>query len=178
MSSLLDEYKLIQNPAIAAVVIWQFGFGFFNKIGSAPSLLYAFLVPPLIMHPYSFKIIASTYEQTGIAGIAHKLAFAPNNLKKENVGHVSIEHGAENLFSLNQRAIQYRSLSYQGLLIGSDFGLFDIDESMATFSPLNHKVPVGLEDFNRSLFRCSHKLGSMCADISLSKMARLLQVKF
>lgn len=58
----LSELEVVQNPALGAYSIWQFGLGFQSESGDPAKLPVLFLVLPLLLHQPTLAVISSTKE--------------------------------------------------------------------------------------------------------------------
>ena len=76
----LSELEIIQNPALGAYTIWQFGLGFQGDDERPPAFLLAFLVLPLLLYEPTLQVIGSTRKTSGIALFSAKLGEERENL--------------------------------------------------------------------------------------------------
>jgi hypothetical protein len=56
----LNEFEIVQNPALGAYAIWRFGLGFQSEEGRPAALPLAFLILPLVLHRPTLEMINST----------------------------------------------------------------------------------------------------------------------
>jgi hypothetical protein len=69
----LTELEIVQNPAVGAYLIWQFGLAFQAESGEPAPLAAAFLVLPLILHKRTLDVILSTLKASGLTLFASKV---------------------------------------------------------------------------------------------------------
>lgn len=176
--SKFSEFDEIQNPGLGAAMLWKFSQGFSEVDSKFPNILHAFIVLPLLMHSYSYEILSSTHEKSGLNAIVLKLVSPPENKRKTKIGNIVLERGAEDLYSLNSRIIKFRKLTMQSLLIANDTGLIDLNSATGDIKANNVLIPkwtpLGIE----KILSTSFKFGKMCNLYDLSRLSCLLQVKF
>src|ERR1700675_3067915 len=97
----LSELNLVQNPALGAYVLWQFGLGYQSLDGEAAKLLAVFLVLPIVLHRPTLELVGSTQKGSGLALFAAKLA------ERE-----------ENLLAVHTRALVLRPLTLRSIGFG------------------------------------------------------------
>lgn len=178
MSSILDEIRSIQNPALGSVLLWKFNQGFNETSAEEATILHNFLVLPMVFHPYSYGVLQSTQEGPGLPSIANKLANPAGRFKSITLGGVTIEHGAENLFALSDRVKSYREITFKSLLIGIEARLLDLDVSVARITALDVDDPKKLPEEITKMLKASRKFGAMCGKLTLSQISHFLKVRF
>lgn len=158
------ELELVQNPALGAYAIWQFGLGY-QREGERPSPLpLPFLVLPLLLHLPTLNMIGSTQKRSGLTLFAAKLG--------EN---------RENLLAVHGRALALRMLTLRSIGFAVDAGLATVDYAGATLRantpPPKAKKPV-LPDRIKSFSGAAEKVGCWFALMSLSQISSTLRVDF
>ena len=63
----LSEIERVQNPALGAMLIWEYGLSFQDSVSSESShYLLTFLVLPLCLHRPTVNLLKRTYERSGL----------------------------------------------------------------------------------------------------------------
>ena len=160
----LNEFEIIQNPALGAYVIWRFGTGFQDEPRHPPLLPLTFLVLPLVLHRETLEKINSTRKSSGLALFAAKLG--------EN---------RENLLAIHDRAIALRRLSLESIAMGIGVRLLSLDYRAATIRANapepGARNPV-LPERVRPLSKGAEKVGYWFSKVGLHQVATTLAVEF
>ena len=85
MTALGLESRLVQNPALGAVVLWRFVHSYYHahSLRAAAPFCLAALVLPMVWHAETAENIASTREASGLRAFADKqLAAALTSLEQ------------------------------------------------------------------------------------------------
>jgi len=159
-----NEIEMVQNPTIGAYAIWRFTQAYQDRDGTAPSVVLAFLILPIVLHKATRDVANSTQKASGLALFAGKL------------GEVR-----ENLFAIHNRALEYRSLTLESIAVGEQAGLFSIDPNTATMAAFSSdeqldipKLPVKI----KWLLPVSEKLGEWFSALTDEQVSRTLCVEF
>lgn len=160
----LSELEIVQNSALGAYAIWQFGLGYQAEDGRNAPLPLAFLVLPLVMHGPTLDVIGSTQKLSGLALFASKLG-------KER----------ESLLAVHERALSLRRLTLQSIGMGVAASLLTVVYDDATFranqveaKPKKPALPERL----KSMPRAADKLGNWFARAGVYQVASALMVEF
>jgi hypothetical protein len=159
----LSELHIVQNPALGAYVLWQFGIGFQSHNGELPKLPAIFLVLPIVLHRPTLDLIGSTIKGSGLALFANKLA------ERE-----------ENLLAIHTRALVLRMLTLRSLGFAINSGLATINYGDATMraNTLGTKVrKPQVPERLRAISNGSEKLGYWFARMALPQIASTLRVE-
>jgi hypothetical protein len=160
----LSELNTVQNPALGAYILWQFGNGFQSYNGEFAKLPAAFLVLPIVLHRATLDLVGSTLKGSGLALFAAKLA------ERE-----------ENLLAIHTRALMLRHLTLRSLSFAINSGLATIiyaDAAMRanTLASRSKKAPV--PERLKLLSNGAEKLGYWFAKMGLPQLASTLRVEF
>ena len=121
----LSEIEKVQNPALGAWLLWEYGRRYQATTSSAPShFLLFFLVLPICLHRPTLDAVNSTQEKSGLGKFC------------ENLGTKR-----EDLFAIHERALKLRSLTVRSIAFGVRAGLFDIDYKGGVLRALECKAP-------------------------------------
>jgi hypothetical protein len=161
----LNEFEIVQNPALGAYAIWRFGLGFQNEVGHPATLALAFLVLPLLLHRPTLEMITSTRKASGLALFAAKLG-----------------EERENLLAVHERALALRELTLKSIAVGIETRLLTLDYSAAsirsnTSDPASPKPPA-LPERIKSFTGAADKIGYWFSRIGLHQVATTLAVEF
>ena len=160
----LTELEIVQNPALGAYAIWQFGLGYQTQ-GERPSPIpLAFLVLPLLLHRPTLNMINSTQKRSGLTLFAAKLG-----------------EDRENLLAVHSRALMLRMLTLRSIGFAVNAGLATIDYADAPFRAntlaSRARKPV-LPERVKGFSGAADKVGCWFALMSLSQISSTLRVNF
>ena len=121
----LTEIEKVQNPALGAWLLWEYGRRYQATTTSAPShfLLY-FLVLPICLHRPTLDAVNSTQEKSGLGKFCEKLG-----AKREE------------LLAIHERSLKLRALTINSIAFGIRAGLFDLNYESGDLRALEHKAP-------------------------------------
>lgn len=121
----LSEIEKVQNPALGAWLLWEYGRRYQTSISSAPShLLLFFLVLPICLHRPTLDVVNSTQEKSGLGKFCEKVGSK-----------------REELLAIHERALKLRALTLSSISFGVRAGLFDINYNTGVVRALEHKAP-------------------------------------
>lgn len=163
MNKINREVYYVQNPAIGAAILWQFVNGYYDKENKAVPFPLLFIVLPIVFRRDLCEIIYSTRKGKGLSKVSEKLF----NDKKN-----------DNLYTINNSAIELRSLTLDSFNIGTSARLFALDTSTATVLPLTRTKKSGLSRSIKKLLDAAEKLGAWCSELSLLEICEWLKVRF
>lgn len=163
---ILQEVEAIQNPALGAIILWEFSKGY-SQTNAAPLPIHLmFLAIPLLMCEDLFEITKSSTR-----GL-YKLR---DNLSKKgtNTDHLLLPE-------LNSRVCDFKLVTANSLTLAISCRLLDLDYSKATVSYIAHRMPNGmtLPVAYDGLNTTAEKLGKWCGATQFNEIARMLEVEF
>lgn len=121
----LTEIEKVQNPALGAWLLWEYGRRYQTTASSAPShFLLFFLVLPICLHRPTLDAVNSTQEKSGLGKFCEKLGSK-----------------REELLAIHERALKLRALTLSSISFGVRAGLFDINYNTGVMRALEHKAP-------------------------------------
>jgi hypothetical protein len=164
MSSQLSELEIVQNPALGAYALWQFGLGFQANDSSPATLPIFFLVLPLLFHGRTVQVIGSTRKSSGLALFGAKLG-----------------EERENLVAIHGRARLLRALTLESVSFGIHSKLLSLDYAEATVRanfPSKQLPRPTLPARLKTLPMCADKLGYWFSSSGLIQVASTLKVDF
>lgn len=160
----LSEASLVQNEALGAYAIWRFGLGFQERDGQAASLPLVFLLLPLVLHAHTLTMVLSTQKASGLHLFAGKLG-----------------EQRENLLAIHDRALAFRQLTLDSLMVAEQSQLVRIESSTATIravSPHHELLAPTLAERIRRIAPASEKIGYWFSGMSDQQVAHTLKVRF
>lgn len=160
----LTEAALVQNEALGAYSIWRFGLGFQERDGQAVSLPLVFLLLPLILHAPTLAMVLSTQKASGLHLFAGKLG-----------------EQREDLLAIHDRALAFRQLTLDSLMVAEQSQLVRIEPSTATvwaFSPHHELRDPALPERIRRIAPASEKIGHWFSGLSDQQVVHTLKVRF
>lgn len=157
------EVYNVQNPAIGAAILWRFICGYKSKDNEPTPFPLLFIVLPIIFREDLCAVIKSTQKKKGLSKVSEKL-FDGKKI--------------DELYSINNSAIEMRSLTLASFNVGVLSNLFKMDYEKA--------LVYALIDTNKSVFASStkylldsaEKLGVWCSELSLLEISEWLKVRF
>lgn len=167
MSTLSQEVRNVQNPALGSTVLWRFACGYTesNATSSHPPVPLLFIVLPIVLHRETFELLKATQRLTGLHGFADKFS-------KADVGKSDV------LLSIQPRASTFRRLTWESLQIGIRSQLLTISTSEGTIIPVSRTNPRGVPDSVRPILSNAEKLGTWCGELTLFEIGTILKVGF
>jgi hypothetical protein len=160
----LSEIEIVQNPALCAFVLWQFGIGHQSDEERSAILPLAFLVLPLILHRPTLEMINSTRKASGLALFAAKLG-----------------EEREALFAVHERALALRRLTLESIGMGIAGRLLTLDYEGAMLranAPEPDARRAILPERIRSFSGAAEKIGHWFSKVTLNQVASTLAVEF
>ena len=167
MSTLTQETRYVQNPALGAVLLWRYTSGWTerNKTSAHPPLQLLFIVLPILFHRETLTILKSTNRPSGLHGFASK--FSQSALGKGDV-----------IAGIQSRALLWRELTWESVQLAIQSRLITLSMANGTAIPLTTSSPTGVPVSIRPLLANAEKLGQWCSDLSLFETAAILKVRF
>jgi hypothetical protein len=164
MNTQLSELEIVQNPALGAYAIWQFGLGFQADDSRPTALPLVFLVLPLLLHTQTLHVIESTRKASGLTLFAAKLG-----------------EERENLLAVHERARSLRALTLESIALGIRGRLLSLhytDASLRANAPFGTHAKPLLPERLKGLPPSADKLGYWFSKAGLSQVAATLKVEF
>lgn len=156
------EIYYVQNPAIAAIILWKFVCGYYEKNNQEAPLPLLFIVLPIIFREDLRGVIQSTNKISGLQKISEKL----------------FKDKKRDLFCDIQRsADQYRFLTLSAINIAVGANLVNICPKTALVEPVITKLNEK-KKLTSTLVKQAEKLGVWCSQLSLHEISMLLKVRF
>jgi hypothetical protein len=165
-TGLSRELRAVQNPALAAMLLWRCASGYSAGSGRAEPipLPLLFLVLPILLHGETADLVIGTQKNSGLRKFAEKFQIASQSK-------------TDLLLSIGPRAKAMRDLTSEGLGIAVLCHVLGFEENAARVYSLSDTQPVtGIPQSVRPLLSAAEKLGSWFAQLSLYESTILLQV--
>jgi hypothetical protein len=165
-TSLNREFRAVQNPALAAMLLWRCASGYSaTSDRSEPiPLPLLFLVLPILLHQETAELVASTLKPSGLRKFVEKFQLAAQSK-------------TDLLLAIGPRAQVMRNLTAEALGIAVLCRVLAFEENSARAFSLSETPPVaGIPHSVRPLLNGAEKLGAWFAGCSLYEVALLLQV--
>ena len=167
MNALGLESRLVQNPALGAVVLWRFArkYSDSHPVHAAAPLCLVALVLPMVWHTDTATNIASTQIASGLRAFADKFFDAQDS-------------NLDALLAIHSRAARWRSKTTNALRIGFGSGLLRLNErgglmpSDTVWQPAKHPSTVRIQT------NVAEKLGAWFSALSLLEIAAIVHVRF
>jgi hypothetical protein len=166
MGILNYETRIIQNPALGAMLLWRFAAGYMagSETRQCPPMQLLFVVIPIIFHKETNKMLTSTQKNSGLRAFAGKFSDASNSK-------------TDLLLAIRDRAIHMRPLSLDSIRIAILSSLIFIDPSNGNVIPISLTPPkLGIPDSVKGMLNSAEKLGYWCSQISLYEISTILKV--
>jgi hypothetical protein len=168
MSALNKETRIVQNPALGAVLLWRFTRGYSEGSGiSAPTpipLLYVLL--PIIYHQETAEFVKSTQKASGLRAFVHK--FDETKTSKSDL-----------ILAIHDRAKTMRSLTRHSLSLAIASDLIAVDVRSGTVFPITKTQPkAGIPNSVSDMIKAAEKLGFWCSKLTLHEISITLKVAF
>jgi hypothetical protein len=167
MTALGHELRMVQNPALGAVILWRFARAYADQHpqnSPAPFCLLA-LILPMIWHADTATNIHSTREASGLRAFADKFSDSQDS-------HL------DSLLSIHKRAARWRTKTIDSIQMAIGCGLLRIEPAGGVIASDQTWQPGKQPPSVRIQFNNSEKLGCWFARLSLIEIAAILHVRF
>ncbi len=155
----LTEIEKVQNPALGAWLLWEYGRRYQTTVSSEPShFLLFFLVLPICLHRSTLEAVNSTQEKSGLGKFCEKIG-----------------NKREELLAIHERALKLRALTLSSMSFGVRAGLFDINYKSGVIRSLEHRAPRPPERVKPHA-KCAVKLGAWFEAIDAINVFTALKV--
>jgi hypothetical protein len=167
MTTLGLETRLVQNPALGAVLLWRFAskYSASHPVHAAPSMCLAALILPLVWHADTMENLTGTQERSGLKAFADKFTDTTNS-------------SVDGLMAIHPRTARWRTKTLESLKVGFGSGLLRI-------SPTGDLIPGHKEwqltkqpSIVQRQVKAAEKLGAWFASLTLLEIASTLHVRF
>ena len=162
MNKMNREVYYVQNPALGAAILWRFICGYYKSSSNMTPFPLLFIVLPIVFREDLREVIESTNERSGLSKVSEKLF----------KGKIINE-----LYTVNNTAIDLRKLSLDSIRIGIACRLFGVNMETALVYPLTNSNKRLSADTNKIL-AASEKLGVWCSKMTLLEICNWLKVRF
>jgi hypothetical protein len=168
MSAVLArEVDAVQNPALAAVLLWRFcvGYSAARQAPASTPLPAVFLPLSVLLNEESISLLNSTQAKSGLRLFAGK--FTESAQSKTDV-----------LLSIERQARALRTQTLEALRLALRSRLLFLDPRTAEVIALSQAAPKSLPESIRPLMRNAEKFGTFAGGVSLFELGSVLQVSF
>ena len=167
MTTLAEEVRLVQNPALGALLQWRFVVSYSaTRNGEGCPLPLLYLVLPIVLFEETYAHLRTTNVSTGMRGFAAKFGTAAAN-------------ESDVLLTLHDRARSMRDLSRSSLRVAMSSRLVGVDVATATAFSLLKTLPKSrIPETIRPMTKNSEKLAAWCGQLTMSEVANILKVRF
>jgi hypothetical protein len=165
-TGLNRELRAVQNPALAAMLLWRCASGYAAASGRAEPipLPLLFLVLPILLHQATAELVSSTHKGSGLRKFVEKFQLAAQSK-------------TDLLLTIGPRAQAMRTLTAEALGIAIICRVLAFEDNAARSFSLSDTPPIaGIPPSVRPLLNGAEKLGAWFAGSSLYEIALLLQV--
>lgn len=160
MSRALSTVELVQNPALGALLLWQFGKSYQEEKLVEPALFHSFFVVlPLLYHTPSLELIRTTNNSSGLSQFAKKLG-----------------DERELLVSVQERTLRMRDLTLASVAAAISSGLMHLSYDAGRLR-CNDARPPKLPERLKYHVAGAEKLGHWFGRMSLDQAFALLWVE-
>ena len=157
-----DEIYLVQNPALGAVLLWEFVKGFKRHSANAsPALPLQFSVLHIMFREQLRTAIGKNNPSSGLRLFAAKFS-------KEQ----------ELLCAIQRRMLALRHTSLSSLRIALDSGLLTLDCATALVGCTYKRYPPNVPQTVKDLGKHADKLGGWCGALSIQEVQAALRIGF
>lgn len=166
MNALANEVRMVQNPALGAILLWRFVSGYWEgHVHHAPAPLpLVFFVLPIVLHEETAAFVKSTQKDSGIRAFAAK--FGEAKTSKQDM-----------LLAIHERSKAFRELTLESLQLALSTRLLDLDLTGEVLPLTRVKPRVGIPQTVGPLLSASEKLGHWFSKVTLHEVATTLKVR-
>ncbi len=158
----LDEVYLVQNPALGAILMWEFVKGFVRQsAGRLPELPLLFAVLPIVFNETLRTVMSGTNPSSGLRLFASKFS-----------------RDQEVLLTLQRRMLMLRPTSLSSLSIALECGLLTLNVTSASVDCTTKRYPSTTPLAVRELGKHADKLGGWCGSLTLQEVQAALRIGF
>jgi hypothetical protein len=168
MTVLNRETKLVQNPALGAMLLWRFAVGYEEGSQSRdPSpILLLFLVLPIIYYEDTLKYLLSTRKPSGLRIFVGKFS-------------ESKALANDQILTIQSRSLRMRNLTMDSIKLAISSSLIALDYKKGFAIPISKTPPKsGIPKSIREMLTGAEKFGFWCSLLSLHEVSAILKVSF
>lgn len=168
MNILSKETRIVQNPALGAVLLWQFAVGYSegSEMKAPTPLPLLFIVLPIIYHQETAAFVKTTLKASGLRSFVNK--FDETKTSKSDL-----------IISIHKRAEIMRDLTSHSLSLALASDLIGLNPQSGTVFPKTKTQPkTGVPDSIREMIKAAEKLGFWCSKLTLHEVSTTLKVAF
>lgn len=156
----LTEVERVQNPALGAMLLCEFGRAYQKTSAADPAgFLTFFLVLPVCLHRPTLNLVLQTRQSSGLGKFCEKLS-----------------ERREELFAIHERALLLRELTFSSIAAGVHARVLAVDYDSGTLRAFDASLPT-IPDRVSLLFKGANRLGAWCSSLSTTDIFRALQVE-
>lgn len=167
MTTLGLESRLVQNPALGAVVLWRFVHKYTeaHALRAATPFCLCALVLPMVWHAETAENIVSTREASGLRAFSDKFSDTRDSKR-------------DTLLALHDRTARWQDKTMNSLRVAMGCGLLRFNGAGGlvagdiAWQPAKHPQTVRVQA------NVAEKLGAWFAALSLLEIAAILRVRF
>lgn len=167
MTTLGLETRLVQNPALGAVLLWRFASKYTTShpVQEAPSICLAALVLPLVWHADTMENLTGTQERSGLKSFADKFTDTTNS-------------SLDALIAIHPRTARWRTKTLDSLKVGFGSGLLKLSPNGDLVASSREWQLVKHTSVVQRQVRATEKLGVWFASLTLLEIGSTLHVRF
>jgi hypothetical protein len=162
------EAWLINNPAIAAYILWIFARECFEKNATPIQPAKMFCVLQFVFYEDTRNILASTTLNSSLAAYISKLS-------------TSKSCSSDITLSIHNRVDIQKDKTLEAMITAFHTGLLMIDNETGLILPNMSICPLKraeLDDTTKEMFDCARRLGRWFADLNIQDITRIIKVVF
>lgn len=167
MTTLSEEVRNVQNPALGATLLWSFACGYAenHRVSESPPLQLLFLVLPIVLHAQTDEFVKGTQKSSGLRAFAAK--FGEASTAKQDL-----------LLAIHDRSLRLRALTLDSLRLALSSRLLHLEVAGRVIPLSRTRAEAGLSAEAKQLLRDAEKLGVWCASLTVHEIATTLKVRF
>lgn len=168
MNILTKEFRLVQNPALGAFLLWRFvsTYRTTHPTGDHPNVLMLFLVLPLVYQSDICRLINATQTVSGMHIFVSKFSDS-----QESKGDL--------LLSIHTRVDRLKSLTFESIGLASLTGLISVDFRTGLVVDHDKRPPTYLKHEGApTLVRATERLATWFSHMKFQDIAATLKVNF
>lgn len=167
MTTLGLESRLVQNPALGAVVLWRFAHKYSeaHALRAATPFCLCALILPMVWHAETAENITSTREASGLRAFADKFSDTRDSR-------------LDTLLALHGRTARWQDKTMNSMRVAMGCGLLRFDGAGGLLAGDIEWQPAKHPQTVRVQANVAEKLGAWFAALSLLEIAAILRVRF
>lgn len=168
MGALDTELDYVQNPALGAILVWQFAAGYeaAGEGAKAVPIPLSFVILALLLNGEMQSEITGTQAASGLRKLIEKLTDS-----KSSKGDLVLD--------VHTRSVDMRDLTLASIRIASASKFIFVDRENGTIVSLSNSEPTAnVPNSLRPIVRNARKLGRWLGELSLFEVASILRIAF